>query len=148
MAKDSFHFWQKFLTYANVMTIGVGALLAFAGNSIFFDLYNGYSKEVFLDGQEFSPEVLNLKNWLCGIIGATIIGFAVLMIMISENAFKNKEPWAYKTMWIGLLAWFLIDSGISMYYGAIHNVVMINLVALFLIALPLVMTRKHFLAGN
>ena len=66
------------------------------------------------------------------------------MIMISENAFKHKEKWAYQAMWIGMLSWFLIDSGLSFYYGAIHNILIINIVALMLIGLPLVMTRKEF----
>ena len=64
--------------------------------------------------------------------------------MISENAFKEKEVWAYKALWLGLISWFCIDSGISIYYGAIHNIVLINIVALILIGLPLVMTRKEF----
>ncbi|MFZ1806309.1 MAG: hypothetical protein WAU36_03750 [Cyclobacteriaceae bacterium] len=146
MNDQQFIFWQKWLTYANVMTIGVGLLAAFAGNSIFFELHNDYTKEVFLNSNEFSPDVLRLKNWLFGIIGATIVGFHILMIMISENSFKKKEPWAYKALWFGLISWFCIDSGISVYYGAIHNVIIINIVALLLIGLPLIMTRKEFRA--
>ena len=144
MIESKFNFWQKWLTYANVMTCFVGILVAFFGNSIFFELHNNYTKEVFFDATEFQPAVLNLKNWLFGIIGGTIVGFHILMIMISENAFKNKEAWAYKAMWFGLLSWFVIDSAISLYYGAIHNIVIINLVALVLIGLPLIMTRKAF----
>ncbi len=139
-----FNFWQKWLTYANLMTIGVGLLVAFAGNSFFFEIHNAYTKEVFFNTNDFTPEVVQLKNWLFGIIGGTIVGFHLLMVMISENAFKKKEPWAFKAMWIGMVSWFLIDSGISMYYGAIHNVVLINLVAMVLIGLPLVMTRDEF----
>ena len=148
MTDKQFNFWQKCLTYANVMTVIVGLLVAFAGNSIFFDLHNHYSQEVFFEGEAFSPEVLNLKNWLFGIIGGTIVGFHLLMIMISENAFKRKEKWAYQTMWLGLLSWFIIDSSISFYYGAIHNIVLINIVALILIGLPLLMTRKAFKNKN
>ena len=144
MAPKKFHFWQKWLTYANVMTLIVGLLVAFAGNSIFFELHNDYTKAIFFAGEEFSPEILALKNWLFGIIGGTIVGFHLLMIYISENAFKDKAPWAYQAMWMGLLSWFVIDSSISVYYGAIHNLVLINLVALFLIGLPLIMTRKAF----
>ena len=144
MNDKRFSFWQKWLTYANIMTIGVGVLVAFAGNSIVFELHNKYTKEVFFSASEFNPDVLNLKNWLFGIIGGTIVGFHILMVMISENAFKNKEYWAYKAMWFGLLSWFCIDSGISIYYGAIHNVVIINIVALILIGIPLVMTRNEF----
>jgi len=140
----SFMFWQKWLTYANGMTICVGLLVAFAGNSIFFEIHNDYTKEVFINGQEFDPNILALKNWLFGIIGGTIVGFHILMVMISENSFKNKERWAYKAMWLGMITWFIIDSGLSIYYGAIHNVILINLVAMILIGIPLIMTRKSF----
>ena len=47
-------------------------------------------------------------------------------------------------MWYGLLSWFIIDSGISIYYDAVHNVILINMVALILIGIPLIMTRKEF----
>lgn len=144
MDEKSFLFWQRWLTYANGVTVGVGLLVAFAGNSIFFELHNQYTRKVFLESAEFTTNLLALKNWLFGIIGGTIVGFHLLMIMISENAFKRREPWAYQAMWLGLLSWFLIDSGISLYYQAIHNIVLINLSALFLIGLPLVMTHKAF----
>jgi len=144
MTDKQFAFWQKMLTYANIMAALVGLLVAFAGNSIFFALHNQYSQEVFFQGQAFSPEVLALKNWLFGIIGGTIFGFHLLMIYISEYPFKQKEKWAYQAMWAGLLSWFIIDSSISIFYGAIHNVLMINIVALILIGLPLWMTRKAF----
>lgn len=142
--KDRFGFWQKWLTWANIMTLIVGLLVAFAGNSIFFDLHNTCTSEVFFQGNDIEGNVLKFKNWLFGIIGGTIVGFHLLMIMISEYAFKNKEKWAYQALWYGLLSWFIIDSSISVYYGAIHNLVIINLVALFLIGLPLIMTRKAF----
>ena len=144
MNDKTFNFWQKWLTYANVMTVGVGIVVAFAGNSFAFELHNEYTKEVFFGSAEFNHEVLSLKNWLFGIIGGTIVGFHILMIMISENSFKKKEPWAYKALWFGLISWFCIDSGISIYYGAIYNVILINIVALMLIGLPLIMTRKAF----
>jgi len=144
MEDKKFFYWQKLLTYANVMTVIVGFLVAFAGNSVFFEMHNEYTRKVFFDGGIFTPEVLRLKNWLFGIIGGTIVGFHFLMIMISENAIRNKETWAYKTMWYGLLSWFVIDSGISIYYGAIHNVILINLIALILIGIPLLMIRKAF----
>lgn len=148
MTAQRFRFWQKWLTYANVLTVGVGLLVAFAGNSVFFGIHNDFSREVFFQGQAFPPEVIPFKNWLFGIIGGTIVGFHLLMIMISENAFKQRAPWAWRAMWYGLLSWFVIDSSISFYYGAIHNVVLINLVALLLIGIPLVMTRKVFVPSG
>lgn len=144
MEESKFRFWQKCLTYANVMTVMVGLLVAFAGNSFVFDLHNSYTLDVFFQGEELPDDVLRFKNWLFGIIGGTIVGFHLLMIMIAENAFKQKEKWAYNAMWLGLLSWFVIDSSISVYYGAIHNLIIINIVALVLIGIPLLMTRREF----
>lgn len=144
MDPSKFQFWRKWLTYANLMTVGVGLLVALAGNSVFFDIHNNFTKVVFFNGVEFSEEVLRFKNWLFGIIGGTIVGFHVLMIFISENAFSKKEPWAYKALWSGLASWFVIDSAISFYYGALHNIVLINLVALVIIGVPLVATKREF----
>lgn len=144
MKKLDFNFWQKTLTVVNIIAVFVGLLTAFAGNSILLEQHNFYTKKAFFSGSEFSNEVLLLKNWLFGIIGGTIVGFHILMILISENSFKNKEMWAYKAMWFGLLTWFFIDSGISYYYNAFHNLIIINIPALIMISIPLIMTKKYF----
>lgn len=57
-----FYFWQKWLTYANVLTIGIGFLVAFAGNSWVFDLHNKYTIEVFFNGQTLNHETMALKK--------------------------------------------------------------------------------------
>ena len=144
MNNSTFQFWQKWLTWANVMTMVVGLLVAFGGNSIFFKIHNDFTKEVFFDGNEIRGGMLHFKNWLFGIIGGTIVGFHFLMIMISENAFKKKEKWAYYAIWGGLLFWFIIDSCISIFYAALYNVVLINLFALIFIGLPLLKTHSAF----
>lgn len=140
----NFSFWQKWLTWANVMALMVGLLVAFAGNSIFFYLHNEQTSEVFFVGQAMTPEILALKNWLWGIIGGTVVGFHLLMIFVAENAFKKKEKWAWYACWAAMISWFLIDSSISVFYGAVHNVYLINIFAMVLIGLPLIATRKHF----
>ncbi|MEM9928516.1 MAG: hypothetical protein AAF840_01730 [Bacteroidota bacterium] len=139
-----FQFWRKWLTAANALTIGVGLLVAFAGNSLFFAAHNAGTEQVFFPEDGFSAEALQLKNWLFGIIGGTIVGFHLLMVAISENAFRQRERWAYLAMWGGMLSWFVIDSGLSYYYGAVHNILLINVVALILICTPLVFTRRVF----
>ncbi len=139
-----FNFWQKWLTYANVIAIFVGIVSAFANESIILSAYNDSMRDVFFQSNALDPATLQLKNWLFGIIGATIVGFHILAVMISENAFKNRERWAYYAISFGLSSWFAIDSTISFLYGAIFNILMINIVAFAGIALPLVMTHKYF----
>ncbi len=144
MFDQKFNFWQKWLTYANGLTILVGLLLAFVGNSFVFEIHNQYTRDIYFNGNAIPSDILRFKNLMFGIIGGTIVGFHVLMIMISENAFKNKETWAHRAMCYGILSWFIIDSSISIYCGALYNVILINVVALILIGVPLWMTRKEF----
>ncbi len=146
MEPKHFRFWQKWLTYANAAIVVIGLLIALAGDSFLFAPHNHYTREVFFEGASLPPGTAAFKKWLFGIIGATIVGFHTLMIMISENAFKKQEKWAYFALWYGLISWFILDSFISLYYGALYNVVLINLSALFLLAPPLVATRKYFFA--
>lgn len=140
----NFDFWVRWLIGANVMTVIVGLLAAFAGNSIFFAYHNDQTELLFFGGNELAQNELYFKNWLFGIIGGTIVGFHILMIFIANNAYRKKEKWAYWAMWSGLLSWFVIDSSISTFYGAVYNVYLINIVALVLIGLPLIMTYQVF----
>lgn len=145
MNDKHFRFWQKWLTYSNIFGLIMGLLIAFAGNSSIFDYYNQETNDLFFQGNISENMISDFKNWLWGIIGATVAGFHILMIGISENAFKRQKKWAYITMWIGLLTWFFIDSSISLLYGAIHNVILINLTSMILICIPLIITRKIFM---
>ena len=142
MDNRQFYFWQRWFTLANVMTLVIGLLVAFAGNSFFFDYHNTQSQVVFFDGTPFTPEVLRLKNWLFGIIGGSIVGFHVLLIFLSEYALRQRMGWAYVAAWIGLLSWFTIDTCISLLYGAAHNVLFINVPAIIMLGLPLLMLYR------
>lgn len=142
--EKSFLFWQQCLFWANIMFIIMGLLVAFAGNSILFDMHNAGTSKEFLAGEAIEGDILRLKNWLFGIIGATLAGFHLLMVYIIKYAFKQKEKWAWNCMAFATLLWFTVDSGISIYYGAAYNVYLINLVALVFIGIPLIMTWKVF----
>lgn len=67
------------------------------------------------------------------------------LITLSRNGALDKIIWVkIQRHDVGLLTWFIIDGCVSLYYGAVHNIVMINIVALILIGIPLIMTRKDF----
>ena len=144
----SFSFWQKWLTAANVITLLVGLLAAFAPDSFVFDMHVKATRQTFFAGEAIPDHVQHMRHWLLGIIGGTIVGFHTLMIFISENAFKQKQNWAWYACWAGLLSWFVIDSSLSFYHGAAYNVYLINSVALFLIGLPLLMSKRYFPAKS
>lgn len=144
MKEGRFRFWRKWLIVANLMTVGIGIMAAFAGNVTLLRPWNTGIGQVFFQGEAPGPETLPLKNWLMGIIGGTIVGFHVLMTLIAWIPFAKKEKWSWYACWAGLLSWFCIDSSVSAYYGAWFNLYLINGVALIAIGLPLAMTWRAF----
>ncbi len=144
MQDKKFNFWLQWLIVANVIIIIMGFMVAFFGDSFLFYFHNEATKEVFFEGNEIQGSTLHYKKFLYGIIGGTMVGFQVLMLFIVHYPFRKKEVWAYRALWAGLLSWFVIDTSLSTFHGAYHNVYLINLFALLLMGLPLVMTRKYF----
>jgi len=144
MKEERFNFWQKWLTWANVMVLVIGLMLAVAPSSIFLKMHNDCTADVFFNQTTIPADAEQMRTFLFGIIGGTIFGFQVLMIFISENAFKKKERWAYFAMLFGYLSWFLIDSSLSIMHGALYNVLLINIPAMILIGLPLIFTARYF----
>ncbi|MCA9644347.1 MAG: hypothetical protein KC492_26815, partial [Myxococcales bacterium] len=65
---------------------------------------------------------------LLGILGGSIAGkwVAAAYVVVRGGAF------AKRTLWVGLLSWFLIDSFVSARHGAWFNIWMINIVPLVL----------------
>lgn len=144
MTNQRFLFWQKWLTYANVMALMVGLLAAFFIDSLVFDIYNENIQAQYNDGNPLPDHMNLMKKWLFGIIGGTIAGFQLLIIFISEHAFKKKEKWAWTAIMTAMLLWFVVDSGVSIACSAWFNVWFINLPSFILILIPLIATRKMF----
>lgn len=144
MTDQRFLFWQKWLTYANVFALFIGLLAAFAIDSFVFDIYNHNIQIQYADGQPLSVDINQMKKWLFGIIGGTIAGFQLLIIFISENAFKQRERWAWTAIFSAMILWFVVDSAVSIACGAWFNVWLINLPSFTLILIPLIATRKVF----
>jgi len=138
-----FSFYINWLIVANVIALFVGLLLVLFPESFFLKPHNNQTLSTFFEGNEVLYQKYKpLKNWLFAIIGATIIGFHLLAIFIINFALRQKEKWAYFALWVALIAWFLIDSSWSLFYGAAYNVWFINLPAFVMIAIPLILLNK------
>lgn len=144
MKRDNFNFWYLFLFWANILTLAIGLLIAFAGNAFLFDFHNTGTEHAFNNGFALSGDTLALKNWLFGIIGATMAGFNILAVFILKFAFKERRIWAWNALFVGISVWFVIDSAVSFYYGADYNVYAVNIPALLSFYIPLGFSRKYF----
>lgn len=139
-----FIFWKNWLIIINLVTICIGLLIAFAGNSFLFEIHNEETSHTYFDGQAPSGKMMAFKNWLFGIIGATIVGFHTLIVYIARYPFARRERWARNAIALAMTAWFLLDSALSISFGAFYNVYLINVPSYLLIVLPVMLTWKCF----
>lgn len=141
--KMSFLFWQRWLLILSLVIIAFGFGMALLNNTPLFDLLNRQVDPVFWKAQPLPAQALAFRGWIYGLLGATMAGWGVFIAFLAQNAFRRRERWAWNCILLGILAWYIPDSGISLAYGVVFNAIF-NTVLLALVALPLVFTRKDF----
>ncbi len=139
----TFRFWHRWLLVVSVASTLLGLVIAIFPDSILFAPHTAGIEEVFFDGA--MPESANeLRTFLFALLGGTIAGYFLMQTLIVWGPFYRREPWAWHAVLWALLIWFVTDSTLSTIHGALFNVWMVNLWTLFLVGLPLVMTRREF----
>lgn len=82
------------------------------------------------------------RTWLAfvaGPIGGTTLGHFVMLALALRRA--AGERWVMLAVATSVATWFFVDSACSLARGAPFNVLLVNLPALALVAVPLVLTR-------
>ncbi|MBS7622538.1 hypothetical protein KEJ39_02525 [Candidatus Bathyarchaeota archaeon] len=87
-----------------------------------------------------------VSKWLLGLLGATVMGWAASMLLVSRYAFDQQLPQLLRMLLVGLLVWFVPDTLISAYFCAYFNVA-INMVILVAAAIPLI-AGERLLKGS
>lgn len=141
---DRFVFWQRWLLFVGLYLAVFGAVLALFPHSFLINwAFNDHINPHF----GLSPEGLRFQAWAYGVLGATMGGWGVMIAFMAHFPFKRKEPWAWYALVTSLSFWFILDQLISGYHGVIFNVAFNTLLYVVLI-LPLLMTRRDFLASH
>jgi hypothetical protein len=144
---ERFLFWQRWLFVVSLLITLFGVMMALLNGTGLFDLFNRQIDPVFWGTQDIADEAKNFQRWVYGAWGATIAGWGVMLGFIAYSPFRKKEAWSWKCLVAGLTVWYLLDSGLSMYFKVYFNAVF-NTGLLILAAFPLVFTRKSFSDGR
>ena len=136
-------FWMGWLKITMLIIILAGILLIFFGNSSYAEILNKQINRVFYSGKLPEESILLMKGWLIAVSGAVMAGWGSTMLYIVYHPFKKGEKWAWRSIFYPLLIWFLLDSSVSLYYGAIFNVI-INCILFFQLIAPLLFLRNLF----
>ena len=139
---STFRFWYTWLLIASWLIIFFGLyLVAFTRTSLFSPLDSLISRSFEIPNDLTAPP--KLLVWLCGVLGATMIGWGIFVWFIVNGPLLRKERWAWFAMTIGMIAWFIPDTLISVICGANFNAVL-NVMFLLLFLVPLIFIYKDF----
>lgn len=133
--------WLKIVS---VVFAAFGIIIAlFNQNTLFKMAFSSQINPVFWVNAEPTPEAILFQRWIYGLLGATCLMVGILIFFIVQNAFAKKEKWAWSCLLYGLVAWFIIDTPISLYFKVYFNVAF-NVILLLSVLVPLLLTRKQF----
>ena len=118
------YFYRRIIIIISVLVILLGIFISFI-----------------LDPKLIPVEGGIMVRWLQGIIGATLMGWGLTILLVSWYAFKQGIPQLLRYILLGLIAWFIPDTIISIYYGIVFNVI-INLIFLAVAGFPLYLSQK------
>ena len=141
----SFIFWQRWLLVFAVLLILFGIGMVFLNTTSVFDaFFNDNINPAFRGSEDPDPTALKFQSWAYGILGATIAGWGVIIFFLVKIPFAQREKWAWNALFWGLLLWYVLDTGASIYYGVLFNA-LFNTVIFLVALIPLLFTRNRML---
>jgi hypothetical protein len=136
-------FWLGWLKVTMILMITGGIILVLFSQLVNSYFLNAKIDKVFFNDLIFDENLDSLKNWYTGVTGAVMMGWGFAMLYVVNHPLRRKELWAWRSMFYPVLAWYILDSGISAYYGVVINMV-INTVFFLQIMAPLLFLRNQF----
>jgi hypothetical protein len=138
-----FLFWQRWLLIASLLVAAFGLALALAGRTPLFALFNSRIDPLFWGPGPLPPGSERFVRWVYGAWGATVAGWGLLLAYVAQHAFKQRQPWAWNALALGLAVWYALDTYFSLQQGVAINA-LLNTVLLAVLGLPLALTRRSF----
>jgi hypothetical protein len=141
---NGFYFWRRWLVLVSWALVVFGLGLSLFNQAPLFDLMvNDRINPAFWRGGRITPEAKVFQQWVYGVLGAVLAGWAMLMALFVQHAFPLKERWVWRSLALGIGIWFVVDSALSLHFGVAFNA-LVNLLLLLALGVPLAATRKHF----
>ena len=137
--------WWKWLLAASGVMILFGFMMLLFNASLLEPL-NKEAYDAFFDGSPFNNLSINeraYQNWVFGVLGAILVGWGLLISFIIYYPFRKSEKWAWNSLVMSLIVWYLLDTLTSIYYGVMFNVLS-NTGFLILFGIPLIFSKKFF----
>ncbi len=136
----SFKFWQKWLLVSGIIVSVFGLSMVLNINS---ERFNSLIDPVFWGNETPNIQVRNFQQWVYGVLGATMVGWGILIAFIAAIPFKKKEKWSRNCILIGILSWYILDTFISLKANVEFNAIG-NTILAIIILMPIFFTVTKF----
>lgn len=137
-----FEGWLRILLGLSLVIIVFGLFIALLNGTSLFRPFGDQFDQAFWPSGGITDQERHFQQWTYGLLGATMVGWGTIMLFIVKNAFPKREKWAWNGVLFGALAWYLIDTSISGYYGVGANV-LLNTAIMVLFLIPLMAIRRE-----
>ncbi len=132
------------LKTVSVLFSAFGIVIAlFNQTHIFQVLFSDQINAIFWRAATLPPEFSLFQQWIYGLLGATCLMVGILIFFVIHNAYAKKEKWAWYCLLFALVAWFLVDESISLYFQVYFNAVF-NLILLAAVLIPMGLSYRDF----
>lgn len=111
---------------------GVGLLVAIAGHTVVLEPWRNAAAVALLDRPALPARLEPFVALTNAILGGSIVGKWLAAAWLVQRPLADGRRWAWWALVVGLLAWFGLDSSLSLAMGAGFNVWMIDLAPLLL----------------
>jgi len=136
----SFKFWQKWLLVSGIIISVFGISMVLNINS---EKFNSLIDPVFWGNETPNIQIRNFQQWVYGVLGATMVGWGVLIAFIAAIPFKKKEKWSRNSIIIGILSWYIFDTSVSLKANVEFNAIG-NTILAIIILMPIFFTVTEF----
>jgi len=136
-----YSYWHRWLLAVSILVTLFGFFMALTSNRPLFDLFNDRINPAFWGQAGPGPAAEAFQQWVYGVWGATVAGWGILMIFVVYHSLRQQQRWAWRALVVALLAWYLLDTVISLYHGVLFNAAF-NSLLLILFLPPLLFIRK------
>ncbi len=133
--------WMKIIVIA-LMMLGIMAL--FFSDSLLMVIFNAPVEKIFINMIGNSPELNRLVRMFEGIIGSMLIAWTVLMYYVINNALKKGELWAWNGLFISVIIWFILHTGVLVYFR-MNGMIIINIIIFLQAIAPLLILRSSIM---
>ena len=139
-------FWQRWLIVLADAVILCGLAMVFLGGTALWAPIDNPTLAGFF-GTAAPAEALSYHRFLFALNGAVTVGWGVLLAFVAWVPLARGERWAWWAIAVSATAWFLLDTGVALAFGAWAYVVF-NVAVIVALDIALLATAKDFVGSR